>query len=194
MTVIRTSNNGRIVIRRTVVAPVRVTTSGRVISPAAAQNAVIVREEAAVQRIVRTRETVTIGVPGVQGPPGEDGTTGTSIIVEKTAGEALGGHRMVRITGGKAMYADARFADHGDDVFGMTTQAAALDDAVQIVTYGQITEPSWAWAPEEPLFLSQDGLLSQTPDPSMAFDLIVGFAETSTTILLDVSQAIYYED
>lgn len=138
--------------------------------------------------------TVEVVSGGMQGPPGEDGTTGGAMIVEKVAGETLGGHRMVRIVDGEAKYADATVEAHGNDVFGLTTQASGLGDMVQIVTFGEVTEPSWNWTPEEAVFLGVNGLLTQTPTPGAEFDLVVGFALTPTTLMIDIATAIYYED
>lgn len=60
---------------------------------------------------------------------------------------------------------------------------------------GDVTEPSWSWTPEAPVFLGSNGQLTQAPpDDSAAFTLCVGFAATTTTLVLRFEAPIYNED
>lgn len=130
---------------------------------------------------------VVISGGGIQGPVGPPGAGGDSIAVVRLAAQALGGHRVVRTVGaGLVDYADARFEDHAEEVLGLTTHAVSTGGEIQVLTHGFITEPSWAWTPGLPLFLAADGLMAHVPDPSMAFDLVVGFAETATTVFINL--------
>jgi hypothetical protein len=113
-------------------------------------------------------------------------------VVTRVAGTALGGHLIVRSAGGLAMYADAGTEAHGDDVLGLTLGAVAAGAPVEILTGGPITEPSWAWTPGQPVMLGSDGVLVQSSIGDPAFDLVVGFAETPTTVFINIGTPIYY--
>ncbi|WP_051331767.1 hypothetical protein [Methylocaldum szegediense] len=126
------------------------------------------------------------GPPGVQGPPGPAGGS----ALQYTAGEALGGHRMVVLNAQqKAIYADSSDPTHVDKVLGLTLGAAAQDALVTVQNSGEISEPSWNWALNQPVFLGTQGQLTQTP-PATGFVLMVGFPTSSNTLFLDIKQAI----
>lgn len=133
------------------------------------------------------------GDAGLQGPPGPTGGT----AVERTAGTALGGHRVVRSAGGISVaYASCTQAEHGDDVLGVTLGAAALGAPVLVQTQGELDEPSWSWTPDEPVFLGEDGGLTQEPPAGVdtKFLLVLGFAASSTRLVIRIGAAIYLED
>lgn len=136
---------------------------------------------------------VELGIPGPageQGPPGPAGGT----LLEKIADQPLGGHRIVRATSATTCdYADSRDFEQGDDVLGLTLGATSTGAVAYIVNGAEVVEPSWAWTPLEPLFLYQDGLLTQTPPgPDAAFSLVVGFATSPTSAMIRVETPIYY--
>lgn len=137
------------------------------------------------QRVIKVASP---GPQGVPGPPGSD-------VVAGTAAEALGGHRMVRGARDALTYATNTDASHADDIQGLTLGAAAAGAGVLLQRAGDVTEPSWSWTPETPVFLGPDGQLTQTPpDDSAAFTLCVGFAATPTTLVLRFEAPIYNED
>lgn len=118
------------------------------------------------------------------GAPGSDHLT-------KTAGVALGGHRMVTLDAvGEAIYADSSILAHAHKVLGMTTGAAILGAPIDILRMGEFSEPSWSWILDEPLFLGTDGLLTQTP-PVSGFSLIVAFPISATMVYVDLREPIY---
>lgn len=104
------------------------------------------------------------------------------------AGEALGGHRAVRLVSGQAFYADqgnpAKTA-----VIGITTGAANLGATVTIATAGEIIEPSWSWTPQQAVFLSTNGVLTQTPPMSGAL-IEVGLATAATKLHVRIQPKI----
>ena len=87
-------------------------------------------------------------------------------------------------------------ADHGDDVLGITLGAAVSGDEVQIQGSGEIVEPSWAWQPQEPIFLGVHGTMTQMPPAvdSAAFVLVLGFATSATSMQVRIETPIYFED
>jgi hypothetical protein len=135
---------------------------------------------------IASDDTVVLTVAGSQGASGGDGSTD----IQKTAGEALGGHRAVVLnSSGQAIYADCSTPAHAHKVLGITTGAASSGAAVTIRTRGEITEGSWAWTLDLPIFLSTSGLLTQTP-PTSGFVARIGFPMSATTIFIDIHQTI----
>ncbi|WP_243350873.1 hypothetical protein [Stenotrophomonas acidaminiphila] len=151
---------------------------------------------AAVRADTRAVAVVGKGAQGPEGPVGPPGPAGGDVFVRQADG-ALGGHRVVRSTGqGAAGYADAQVAEHGDDVLGITLGAAVAGDEVQIQGSGEIVEPSWAWQPQEPIFLGAHGAMTQVPPAvdSAAFLLVLGFATSATSMQVRIETPIYFED
>lgn len=147
-------------------------------------------------QLSRTVEVITAGPQGPTGPSGPPGPAGGNVIALPAA-TALGGHRVVRSTGdGRCGYASADNPLHGDDVLGITLGAAVAGANANVQVAGEVTEPSWAWTPQEPVFLGANGVLTQEPptEPDAAFVLIVGFATSPTGLMLRIEGPIYFED
>lgn len=99
-------------------------------------------------------------VVGPPGPPGLPGQSGRGL--EITAAAPLGGHRAVTADGLHCTPATLhRFA-------GITTAAAAPGAPVPVQRHGLMTEPSWAWTPEAPIFIGPDGVLTQLAPTGLA--------------------------
>lgn len=136
--------------------------------------------------VTARNDTTNIASPGPQGAPG-----GTA--VERIAGEALGGHRIVRSTGATTVgYASSGNPLHGDDTLGMTLGAAGLGAAVTAQRVGPITFAGWAWAPGAPVFLGLDGLPTQVV-PTAGCIQVIGHAEDATTLYLQIEPPIYFD-
>lgn len=118
---------------------------------------------------------------GLQGPPGAPGASAAAPTVTFPAAAALGGHRAVRLVAGKAAYANAAASGDANLVLGITTGAAVLDAPTTIQTAGPMTEPSWAWTPDAPVFCGPAGTLTQTP-PTSGFSLVLGIALSAIQI------------
>lgn len=112
---------------------------------------------------------------GKQGPPGPSADATAGLTIVRTAGENLSGQRAVVIdpTSGKALYASSANVDHADVVVGVTTGAASVDDLVTIRVAGAMTEPGWTWDEDLPVWLGEDGQLTQTV-PTTGHSTIVG--------------------
>lgn len=137
--------------------------------------------------------TVQNGIKGDKGDKGDQGDPGPpgAVVVQYTAGEALGGHRIVILDDSPlAFYASNNVLAHANKILGMTTGAVAIDDLATIQTSGEVTEPSWAWVLNTPIWLGVNGLLTQTA-PTSGFSLIVGFPITSTKILIRLREPIF---
>lgn len=104
---------------------------------------------------------------------------------QKTAGAALGGHRLVVLDSvGEAYLAEPVEAD-AVRVYGLTLGAAAQGNSVNIRRQGEVEEPSWTWTPGGSLYLAAGGALTQVA-PTTGVDLVVGYAVTATKIVIDI--------
>jgi len=123
-------------------------------------------------------------------PVSEISSQGSYVRVTRTAGETLGGHRVVRqYTDGCVYYASNTSDSHKHAILGVTTGAVSSGNDATVQTFGELTEPSWAWTPGQPVFLSTSGLLTQTA-PSSGFVLVIGTAQTATKLFISIKPPI----
>lgn len=128
------------------------------------------------------------GPQGIPGPKGDKGAPGGTEI-ERPAAINLSGHRMVMLDGqGGATYASNADQTHANRIVGMTAHAAVSGAPVVISIYGEITEPSWNWIVDQPVYLGADGFLTQTPPaaPAAKFSVVVGFPISATTLFINI--------
>lgn len=105
-----------------------------------------------------------------------------AIVLTATAGEAIGGHRAVKIdAGGAVLLASAATLDPGASV-GVSTHAAAAGNALTVQLAGAIEESGWAWALGA-VFLGEGGALTQVP-PTAGVLVRIGTAFGSTGVLV----------
>lgn len=131
--------------------------------------------------------TIETSPPG--GAKGEPGVAGGTVL-EYPAGHVMSGHRIVVLEAGEAVYADHTVPAHANKILGMTTGAVIEHETTTIQTGGELTEPSWTWTLDVPIWLSTNGLLTQTA-PTTGFSLIVGFPITATKIFIDIREPIF---
>ena len=139
-----------------------------------------------------TLDAVQISAPVYIGQRGADGAPGVAggVVVLCTAGEALGGHRVVVLNASaEAVYASNAVPEHLHKVLGMTTGAVILGAEATVQTGGEMVEPTWAWALDAPIFLGVDGLLTQIP-PASGFMLVVAFPVTATQIFIKLREPL----
>lgn len=134
------------------------------------------------------------GVPGPKGDKGDQGPRGQSggISYDYPAAIHLSGHRMVTLDeSGAAIYASNSNLGHANRVVGMTTNAAVPGDQVTIQKFGELTEPSWNWQLDKPVYLAADGFLTQEPPTQPAkFSLVVGFPISANTVFINLQLPI----
>ena len=144
----------------------------------------------------RTRDAsvvwVETGVAGPPGPPGPPGGAGQS-FVQLTAAQALGGHRAVRVRAGQADYADCREVGAPHALLGVTTAAVSAGQAATIQQSGVMTEPAWRWQPGRPVFLGEQGALTQTA-PASGVISVVGVALSAQSVALGLRAPIVLSD
>lgn len=147
--------------------------------------------DACVKRVVVETPVVRVNL-GVPGPRGETGPTGPAGGATKvvTAGASIGGHRVVVLNAAEeAIYADNSDLTHVDKVLGLSLGAAAIGDQFNVIRLGDVSEPSWNWALDQPVFLSTAGQLTQVP-PTTGFLLVVGFPIAPTKLYVDIGESV----
>ena len=90
---------------------------------------------------------------------------------------------------GKVYYASQQELTHMNKVLGITTGAVAMGANATIRAFGEMTEPSWNWTLDKPIFLGLNGLLTQTP-PTTGFSLIIAFPTSATKIFVEIKDPI----
>lgn len=105
------------------------------------------------------------------------------------AARNISGHRVIKATANGADYASSLEPGDANRVIGISMGASLQGDPVTIQTEGEMTEPSWNWDINLPVFNGVDGLLTQT-NATTGYSLIVGIPLTSITILVSVKQPI----
>lgn len=115
---------------------------------------------------------------------GGSSSSSDALVKPFTAGEAVGGHRIVKIdSDGFVYYADNTDLNESNDfAFGITTQSAALGDPVSVLLFGYLEEASWAWDLTKKLYLSTVGQITQIV-PTAGFILDLGMPLSAVSIL-----------
>jgi len=110
--------------------------------------------------------------------------------ITKLAGANLSGHRIVQSTSNTEVgYASASDLTSMHRILGMTTGAALLGDTVTVALSGNIIEPSWSWDMSKPVYLGENGLLTQDA-PTSGYILQVGRPSAPTALLLEIQLPI----
>lgn len=107
------------------------------------------------------------------------GSTATNLTVSITSAMALGLFRAVTFSG---IYCEPDI-DSLSEYAGVTTVAVGLGETTKVVKSGLITEGSWSWTPNAPIFVGTLGVLTQTPGALPIRR--IGWAISATQIILD---------
>ena len=151
---------------------------------------VVTTEEQIVTTSVSELAVLTMGQQGPAGPAGPSGGTGYTYPASTGS---ISGHRVVTFDAQhRVKYASNDTVAHANQIVGVTKNAAMENDQVEVVRSGEITEPSWNFTPNLPVYLGHNGYLTQTP-PSPAdavFSVVIGFPITSTTLFVSIGNPI----
>lgn len=140
------------------------------------------------QVIVIQSGILQVVTQGAQGPRGPAGPSAEQFV--RTAATNVGGHRMVfSDANGEVSHASNLNPAHLNKVLGLSLNAASAGDPVTVLRNGSAALVGWNWDESLPLYLADDGLLTQTP-PASGYSLIVGFAETPTTVFVRLREPI----
>lgn len=139
--------------------------------------------------VKRSMGHVAAVVRGVPGPKGDQGQTGAGYLTYIADG-ALGGQRVVRATtSGKVGYVDPSDPTQAHAAIGLTMGAAADGASVNVQFSGEMTEPSWAWTANQPIFVGANGIPTQTP-PAVGFQGSIGVAISVTAMVIQIKTPI----
>jgi len=107
--------------------------------------------------------------------------------ITKLSGAAIGGGRVVRYVDGEHVaIASADSLGDLEWMAGVTLNAvSAAEQEIQLRRLGEIADSGWTWTPGAPIYLSTNGVLTQTYSSSWAFVLVVGTALSPTSIVVD---------
>lgn len=141
--------------------------------------------------VEKKQQTVTVLDFAHRGQKGDTGLPGPSgaVSFQYLAQTALGGHRIVMLNNlGKVEYAFNDNFAHLDRIIGMTIGAASLDALTNVLNIGELSEPSWSWVLNLPIYLGVNGLMTQVEPvfPGSLFSVIVGFPITANTIFINI--------
>lgn len=141
--------------------------------------------------VVQTTQYGTVVLGGAQGPQGIPGES--SVLTTLIASTNISGDRGIVLNSvGQAIYADNTIMSHGNKFAGVSQGAATSGTAVSIKSFGEMTEPTWNWTVDEPVYLGAGGLLTQTVPVSPAkFSIIVGMATAATKLFINPMPPIF---
>lgn len=129
---------------------------------------------------------VSRGGTGRPGPPGQSGATYLTYVADG----AIGGQRVVRATtAGKVGYVDPSDPAQAHAAIGLTMGAATDGASINVQFSGEMTEPSWAWAANQPIFAGANGVPTQTP-PTTGFQAAIGVAISATSLVIQIKSPI----
>ena len=147
-----------------------------------------------VEEIVSILESVeeVVSVLETSPPKGDKGDPGATsgMIVQYPVAYPMSGHRIVVLNENQeAIYASNSNPLHANKVIGMTTGAVISGD-IGIQTGGPLEEPSWSWTLDIPVWLTDNGFMTQTP-PVSGFSLIVGFPISPTNLFISIREPFF---
>lgn len=115
--------------------------------------------------------------------------TSNQFEISCNSGSALSSNRILALTGSNTViYADKDVLSHTDSIVGISkTSTSGAGQVITVITQGLVSEPSWTWTPEQPLFLSTNGFLTHSP-PTSGSSLYLGYAVTTSSIFLRIGE------
>lgn len=116
----------------------------------------------------------------------------TAPILNETwiAGENLSGERIVYASSStEVKYADKNSIYDCNSIIGITLHAASINDSIKCQTSGILINDAWNWTPSFPIFLGNNGLITQSP-PTTGIMVELGVAISSTAIYINIKETI----
>jgi hypothetical protein len=127
-----------------------------------------------------------IGPIGPIGPQGVSGTTTQGI-----AGEVISALRIVRsISATTVVYADSTLNFEDSRTLGMSTSGGIIGSTISVTFFGAIEDASFTFPINDPLFLTQNGLISNTQDPLSVYNSTIGYSLGVGAIFINLQEPI----
>lgn len=144
--------------------------------------------------VVRTAREVSIIRPAIQGLPGPRGRDGAGSTIELKAAINMGGHRVTCPSPDGLIYADWNTGNTALRIVGITVSSVTAGADVEVRNNGELTETSWNWDINKPVFLGPNGVLTQMNprDNGAAFSLILGFPTSPKTLFITIREPIFH--
>ena len=108
------------------------------------------------------------------GAPGKTGPSGAESFIQRVAGEAIGGHRAVRVDASGTAWLARPDQASALDTMGISDAAANVGALVQIRALGEANEAGWAWS-AGPVWVGANGVLTQAL-PTSGYLIRIGTA------------------
>jgi len=123
---------------------------------------------------------------GARGPRG----LSDLFFTNRIANSQMGGHRaVISNEDGTIDYADSSDIGHLGKVLGIIVRAVLPGERVDVIRGGLLEFEGWSWDTDLPVYLAENGLLTQNPATS-GFSQIVGFAESPTGLFVNLREPI----
>ena len=134
-------------------------------------------------------QLLTLGQQGPAGPPGP-----SAQVTQRVAPSPIGGQRILVGIAGSIAYASNANLTHMGKVLGISVNAASTGQLVDIHESGEITDSSWTWAIDQPMYLGINGLMTQVPPAagSALFLQVLGFSVSTTKVFFRPFQPIVF--
>lgn len=110
-----------------------------------------------------------------------EGSNSGTLDVTITAVETINAYRAVGYDGLMTQMDANSLSNYA----GVTPMAIPIGDPVNVVRSGLMTEGGWAWTPNAPIFISANGVLTQTVPSAGNPIRRIGWAISATQINLD---------
>jgi hypothetical protein len=118
------------------------------------------------------------------------GANASQLIQKYVAGENLGGQRAVVIDNGKVVYLQPNDLTNIGKKIGITNQAAAQDDLIEVVICGEVKNSGWSLLPDAVYYVAANGILSTTIPASPNYFQRVGTATSADSLLISFSEPV----
>lgn len=116
------------------------------------------------------------------------GSAATSFTLQ--AGENLSSGRAVISDGGQAFYFQPSDASHAGRMIGVTITSASTGASVSIQPVGVVTDASLSFSPDIPLFVDDDGEITDTQNPAWLIIQKAGNSMENDKMFVDFSISI----
>jgi len=115
-----------------------------------------------------------------------------NVIVNKDvseAGENLSALRVVKkAPDGKVYLCDSSDQNDYNKAIGITTIASSIGDKIEYILWGELSDLTWSWNVNEPIYFDSQGKLTQTPGSVLYQEIAI--AQTTTNIFVKILDSI----
>lgn len=113
-------------------------------------------------------------------------TPSSTSTLSLTAAANVSGFTAVAISNGQAVTASSALPG---SAVGIATGGAIAGATVTVQYEGLLSDPSWSWTPNQPIFIASNGVLTQSA-PTVGYSQIIGYPIGTTSLLIDIQAPI----